>query len=294
MNKFDETNSALLAYALSKLEQSKEENYYNDFQDGQNRDQYYKDIVFESNGEELFQQLSQLTRKTHKNQLPYQPAQHLYPDVDLQPDNSIHSIYSKEIFSPETLIVEDLRTDQMRGEQMRKKIVEAENFGGQSLTNFFDALEDQLPYNCEHVVPQSWFDKHQPMKGDLHHLFACEKKCNQFRGNIPYFDFNGVEGTVKTDCGQTNGEGFEPLGGKGRVARAVLYFLLRYPGEINRVKNEYTEAGIEIILTWHDNAKPEVYEKHRNAVIFSKQGNRNPLIDFPELAKKINFSLGLG
>jgi endonuclease G, mitochondrial len=39
------------------------------------------------------------------------------------------------------------------------------------------------------VVPQPWFAKREPMRGDLHHLFACESRCNAFRGNTPFFDF---------------------------------------------------------------------------------------------------------
>ena len=59
----------------------------------------------------------------------------------------------------------------------------------EQLEVFRGLLEAQLPYNCEHVVPQSWFAHKEPMRGDLHHLFACESGCNSFRSNIPYFDF---------------------------------------------------------------------------------------------------------
>jgi len=46
-----------------------------------------------------------------------------------------------------------------------------------------DALEAAgLIFNCEHVVPQSWFAKRKPVRGDLHHVFACEPGCNSFRG----------------------------------------------------------------------------------------------------------------
>ena len=64
------------------------------------------------------------------------------------------------------------------------------------------ALEAQLPFNCEHVVPQSWFEKKEPMRGDLHHLFACESGCNSFRGNIPYFDFPDFEEAIRDACGK--------------------------------------------------------------------------------------------
>ena len=35
-----------------------------------------------------------------------------------------------------------------------------------------------------------------------------------------------------------------------------------------------------------------LWEKHRNQELFDLQGNRNPFIDYPELAKKIDFSKG--
>jgi endonuclease G, mitochondrial len=36
------------------------------------------------------------------------------------------------------------------------------------------------------------------------------------------------------------------------------------------------------------------YERHRNQAIFLKQGNLNSLIDFPDWADRIDFTLGLG
>jgi endonuclease G, mitochondrial len=48
------------------------------------------------------------------------------------------------------------------------------------------------------------------------------------------------------------------------------------------------------LLAWHKAQLPGEYEKHRNAAIFEMQGNRNPLIDFPEWAEEIAFEKGLG
>src|SRR5262249_61032289 len=93
-------------------------------------------------------------------------------------------------------------------------------------------LEAALPYNCEHVVPQSWFDKEEPMRGDLHHLFACESGCNSFRGNTPYFDFSLAEEVVRQGCGRRETNRFEPTAGKEAGARRTLHFLLPYPGTI--------------------------------------------------------------
>jgi endonuclease I len=151
-----------------------------------------------------------------------------------------------------------------------------------------------MPYNCEHVVPQSWFDKKEPMRGDLHHLFACETNCNSFRGNTPYFDFTDFGEAVRTDCGKKVGNKFEPGGGKGAVARATLYFLLRYPGQVNATAGEYTPDRLPVLLGWHAAEPPSEYERHRNQAIFEKQGNRNPLIDHPDWAARIDFRAGLG
>ena len=84
---------------------------------------------------------------------------------------------------------------------------------------------------------------------------------------------------------------FEPTSGKGAVARAT--HLLRYQ-EINRTSQEYELDRLETLLGWHQSNPVTDYERHRNMAIFEEQGNRNPLIDFPEWEPKIEFHLGLG
>ncbi|HEY6804206.1 MAG TPA: endonuclease [Pyrinomonadaceae bacterium] len=99
---------------------------------------------------------------------------------------------------------------------------------------------------------------------------------------------------MREKCGMRVGNKFEPSAGKGTVARAVLYFLLRYPGEINRIATEYEADRIPILLQWHKDNKITDYERHRNQAIFKVQGNRNPIIDHPEWAEQIDFLKGLG
>ena len=118
--------------------------------------------------------------------------------------------------------------------------------------------------------------------------------CNSFRRNIPYFDFADFEEVIREACGKREENKFEPTSGKGAVARATLYFLLRYPGEINRTSQEYELDRLETLLGWHQSNPVTDYERHRNMAIFEQQGNRNPLIDFPEWEPKIEFHLGLG
>jgi endonuclease G len=152
------------------------------------------------------------------------------------------------------------------------------------------AIEAALPYHCEHVVPQSWFGVDEPMRGDIHHLFACEVACNSFRGNFPYFEFPDTLAAVRDACGRLEGDGFEPAAGKGPVARATLYFLLRYQGVIGDGDRELNADRLALLLEWHKSDPVGEYERHRNLAIAELQGNRNSLIDHPDWAARIDFA----
>ena len=64
----------------------------------------------------------------------------------------------------------------------------------------------------------------------LHHLFACETRCNSVRGNTPYDEFAN------------------------------------------------SPQQREPVTEW---------ERHRNAAVFERQGNRNPSIDRPAPARSL-------
>ena len=68
----------------------------------------------------------------------------------------------------------------------------------------------------------------------------------------------------------------------------------RYPGVIGDNRNEYGPNDLPTLLQWQRENPPTEYEKHRNQYIEKLQGNRNPLIDFPQWADKIDFTRGLG
>ena len=282
-----------LQQALADLQAARSQPYFDADQDEQDRNDYYSSIDPEHlSTSAFFDKLSRLLQETHSNRPAYRPSKHVYPFVDLHPDLKLRSIYSGKSFEAEELIREDFRIEQERAQLMQELLQCESEMSEERFQEEMDFLESQNPFNCEHVVPQSWFAKKEPMRGDLHHLFACESGCNSFRSNIPYFDFSDFEEATRTECGKRVGRKFEPGSGKGEVARATLYFLLRYPGKIND-PDEFPEERMSILLKWHGDHPVTTYELHRNQAIFAKQGNRNPLIDHPDWAGRLNFALSL-
>jgi endonuclease I/V8-like Glu-specific endopeptidase len=238
---------------------------------------YYTGVDAQADPEALFAALSALVVRTHERRPAYDPARRLYPVVDVWPDGKLRSLYSGREHAPQEFIAADLLT-----EGRRVALAARENLN-------VEALEEALPYNCEHVVPQSWFGKQEPMRGDLHHLFACEPGCNSFRGNTPYADFPDYGEVVRGDCGKREPGQFEPARGKGAASRATRYFLLRFPGGVR----QYGPQELGTLLAWHAADPPGDWERHRNAAIHAAQGNRNPLIDRPEWAARVGFAAGL-
>jgi endonuclease G len=269
--------------------------YYDEEADLRDRESYYASIPAELSSQARFDTLAKLLKATHTSPKNYAPSQHLYPLIDLHPNGELVSIYSGASMDVEAVIRADAAMEQAM-EQAVSAMKAQESFASEeAMFEAVSALEANFSLNCEHVVPQSWFKKREPMKGDLHHLFACEQKCNGFRGNVPYFDFPDFEERVMQDCGRLEGaeNRFEPRGGKGAVARATLYFFLRYPKAFEAGARTYTTERLSTLISWHNDHPVTLYEHHRNRTIQQKQGNRNPLIDHPEWAEQIDFTRGL-
>jgi len=251
--------------------------YYDEKQDQSWINHYYCNIS--PNTRDLFQEYHELITKMHQYKHRYYISkdQYLYTWVDLQPNGQLKSIYSGKNKNPQTLIEEDFKTIQKRFESYRN-LINIQRFSNDRLIDHVQRISNQHKFNTEHVVPQSWFRAREPMKGDLHHLFACEPTCNSLRSNFPYYEYE-VEVfplNYRSDCGKQEMNRFEPSYGEGIVARATLYFLLRYPKKITRKFRK--SIDIPLLTRWHDQFKVTAYEKHRNKTIFEIQGNRNPLI----------------
>lgn len=279
--------------ALVRLGEARRTRYYDEAADLRAAGAYYAGINPDAGRDELFAALAELVSSTHHTTPRYKPHVELYPDVDLQPDGQLQSIYTGEVFAPEQLIVEDARTEARRGQLRQLRLAEVAGTADE-LASLDEELEAALPFNCEHVVPQSWFGKAEPMRGDLHHLFTCQMECNSFRGNTPYFDFDDFGEAVRERCGKRDGNRFEPQVGKGQAARAVFYFLLRYPGLIDATAAELDESRLATLVGWHEAFPVTLYERHRNARIHQRQGNRNPFVDHPAWVAAVPLGHGLG
>ncbi len=257
--------------------------YYDPEADSKAKQSYYEGIDFDNKDEsEIAEALHRLVKQTHTNQVGYSPSRYVYPWVDLQENGSLVSVYSGRRRKPEEVLAEDYITAEKRIKQLEKQVVALDREDTRGLRV---GIENEFKFNCEHAVPQSWFGRDEPMKGDIHHLFTCDPVCNSARGNYPYYDFREYEPetelmAVRDGCGKAEDERFEPEYSKGAVARAMLYFLLRYPDEIQKSFKRRIDIGL--LDEWHQEFPPDVYEKHRNAAIADIQGNRNPFIDFPE------------
>jgi endonuclease G, mitochondrial len=289
-----DVDQTMLRSGLASLEANRDRPYYERDADASAQERYYEGLDPEADPEQLRRALGELLERTHSPRPRYRPSDLVYPWVDLHPDRLLRSIYSGKAFEPEELIREDARVEAVRTARLQEIAARETALGPAELAAEVAALEAALPFNCEHVVPQSSFGEDEPMRGDLHHLFCCESGCNSFRGNTPYFDFEDFEEVVRHECGRREDDRFEPASGKGAVARATLYFVLRYPGVIGNVEHELQPARLPILLGWHRAEPVGEWERHRNAAIAELQGNRNPLIDHPEWVEQIPFANAFG
>ena len=141
-------------------------------------------------------------------------------------------------------------------------------------------------FNCEHTFPQGFFNENLPMKSDIHHLFPTDVAANSERGNLPF----GVVSNPSWQVGgsKKNASTFEPRNvHKGTVARAMMYFVLRYQDY-----NNFFAPQEAILRQWHSQYPPSTSDRNRNDGIYQLQNNRNPFVDYPQFAARITNLVG--
>lgn len=166
-------------------------------------------------------------------------------------------------------------------------------------------------YNREHSFPKSWMgiasgqEDSEPMGTDLFHMYPTDGYVNEKRSNYPF----GEVGTAS----YTSNNGFSKLGScsfsgysgivfepnneyKGDFARTYFYMVTAYDDKVaswvsdQLARNKYpalSSWSIALFLKWHRQDPVSPKEINRNNAVAGIQKNRNPFIDYPELAEHI-------
>ena len=168
--------------------------------------------------------------------------------------------------------------------------------------------------NIEHSFAKSWWggSKNDAYK-DCYHLNPSNSTANSSRSNYPLgvptkdLKDQSVTGSLKVGRATYEGETFwvfEPKDEyKGDFARAYFYMATCYGDELTwRLDNkdvgskyamrndsylEFRDWEIEVLLTWHRQDPVSEKETKRMDAVSDFQHNRNPYIDYPELAEYI-------
>ena len=195
--------------------------------------------------------------------------------------------------------------------QFPKTDVYPELYNGQK--RWWEMYSDNVYYvsrgwsgmNREHSFPKSWWggDNNEAYT-DLFHLYPSESDANMAKSNYPLgevedatFD-NGVTRVGYAVSGQGGGAGkvFEPADEyKGDFARTYFYVVTAYQDFTWKYtymaqQGDYPTLkpwAVDLLLDWHRRDPVSQKEIDRNEAVYKIQGNRNPFIDFAELAEYI-------
>lgn len=239
---------------------------------GQNARDYYPDGLEGKKGAEIKTYLHELLRD-HKR-IPYggNGTWIVFRKSDVRPDGSVWDMYSnnKRYFSGNAGAVKGM--------------------------------------NIEHSVPKSWWGDTYPYSVDcsfdLHHLTPSDEsanmaKSNYILGEVSSTSFeNGVIKVGTTYINKRSVNAFEPADEyKGDFARMYMYVVTCYQdytwrsaGTTMFQSNTYptfTDYSRDLLLKWHRQDPVSQKETNRNNAVYEAQGNRNPFIDYPELAEYI-------
>lgn len=171
---------------------------------------------------------------------------------------------------------------------------------------YFNGYNSISGMHIEHSFPKSWWGSHvNNAYRDLFHLYPSDGVANSTKNNFPLgeisgvapFD-NGVSKIGKNSFGGVYSENcFEPADEfKGDFARSYLYIATVYenlasfwssPMLQNNTYPVWTPWAKELLLKWHHQDPVSEKELTRIESVYNIQGNRNPFIDFPQLADYI-------
>lgn len=162
--------------------------------------------------------------------------------------------------------------------------------------------------NKEHSCPQSWWGKGAGCNAysDLFNVLPSEANANSAKSNYPVGEVNSAtysNGRIKVGSSKRSeysGKVFEPADEhKGDFARIYFYIATIY-SDANWTtsssipcafqKENYPTIKtpfIQMLLEWNRQDPVDDWEIGRQERVYSHQHNRNPFIDYPQLAEYI-------
>ncbi len=165
-------------------------------------------------------------------------------------------------------------------------------------------------WNKEHVCCQSWLGN-GPMVSDMFNVYPTDARINNLRSNYPYGVVSGSSNGISSDpenhalgkLGTSakagySGKCYEPDDRyKGDFARTFFYMVARYRNNslngsdgakmFTSSPTNLTDYSLSFLLDWHRNDPVSEKEVDRNQAVYGEQNNRNPFIDYPDLAEYI-------
>jgi hypothetical protein len=161
--------------------------------------------------------------------------------------------------------------------------------------------------HIEHSFPKSWWGAYpNNAYKDLFHLYPADASANESKNNLPLGEVTGTPGfdNGMTKVGKNGFETsyndgcFEPADEyKGDFARSYFYIstiyenlapLIQSPMVINNSTYPFWRRwAIDLLLKWNKQDPVSPKELTRIEAVYALQGNRNPFIDYPDLAEYI-------
>lgn len=251
---------------------------------GCDQGEYYSGLSTRNSGYKFKTELSNLLARTHRS-LSYDDLLHAYKKTDIDrtydADGSIMDMYSERPNGKDPYVYRP---------------------GRRTCGQY---KEENGCYNREHLFPQGLFGKVRPMKTDIFHVYPTDGYVNGRRGSYPFGEVKKAHwvsrnGSKRGDSADPayRGTVFEPIDEfKGDIARAMLYFAVRYESRIPSFERNpmidgsreqtYSTWFIKTLLKWHKQDPVSEHERYRNDAACNFQKNRNPFIDHPEWALSI-------
>ena len=199
----------------------------------------------------------------------YGDIEFILKEADKNPLNS-NQVWQMYVESPKPIL--DYQTGSSNIGVWNREHIFPQSRGGFSggTSSTADGIGVWLPTNADDILSGH---------ADAHHLRAEDGAENSTRSNRDYgSDYNGPTGSQ----GSWNGD----------VSRALFYMAVRYNG-LNLVNGNPSDAivgqigDLATLLTWNTTDPRDDFEMNRNNYIYTWQMNRNPFIDYPNLADYI-------